>query len=59
MKRKFHIDLILDNTAESMSGAARGVIVRRGTKKKVDKGEWWMPWLIQAMKDVISCEKPR
>ena len=26
---------------------------------KVNKGEWWMPWLIQAKKDVISCEKPR
>ena len=30
-----------------------------GRRKKVNKGEWWMPRLIQAMKDVISCDKPR
>ena len=27
-------------------------------KKKVGKGIWRMPRLLQAMKDVISCEKP-
>ena len=27
--------------------------------KEVDKGTWWMPRLSEAMKDVISCEKPR
>ena len=32
-------------------------IVKSG--RKVTKGEWWMPRLLQAMKDVISCEKPR
>ena len=26
---------------------------------KVRKGTWRMPWLSEAMKDVISCEKPR
>ena len=26
---------------------------------KVSKGAWRMPWLSEAMKDVISCEKPR
>ena len=26
---------------------------------KVGKGVWWMPRLIQAMKDVISCDKLR
>ena len=25
---------------------------------KVVKGAWWMPWLTEAMKDVISCDKP-
>ena len=24
--------------------------------KKVSKGRRWMPWLSEAMKDVISCE---
>ena len=26
-------------------------------REKVDKGGWWMPWLTQATKDVISCDK--
>ena len=25
--------------------------------KKVSKGRRWMPWLSEAMKDVISCDK--
>ena len=25
---------------------------------KVMKGAWRMPWLTEAMKDVISCDKP-
>ena len=25
---------------------------------KVIKGAWRMPWLTEAMKDVISCDKP-
>jgi hypothetical protein len=25
--------------------------------KKVTKGVWGMPWLSEAMKDVISCDK--
>ena len=31
------------------------------TKKyeKAKKGTWRMPWLSQAMKDVISCDNPR
>ena len=27
--------------------------------KKVTKSVWWMPWLSEAMKDVISCDKLR
>lgn len=27
--------------------------------RKVSKGAWRMPWLSEAMKDVISCEKSR
>ena len=29
------------------------------TLAKVKKGAWRMPWLTEAMKDVISCDKPR
>ena len=25
---------------------------------EVEKGARWMPWLTEAMKDVISCDKP-
>ncbi len=28
-------------------------------KKKVSKGVWGMPRLLEAKKDVVSCEKPR
>ena len=27
--------------------------------KKVEKGVWGMPRLLEATKDVVSCEKPR
>ena len=30
-----------------------------GKAKKVRKGVWRMPRLTEAMKDVISCDKPR
>ena len=38
------------------SGNAR---VLFGNKKKVSKGVWRMPWLLEAKKDVISCDKLR
>ena len=28
-------------------------------KKKVNKGAWRMPWVLEAKKDVISCDKLR
>ncbi len=27
-------------------------------RSKYEKGIWWMPWRIEAMKDVVGCEKP-
>jgi hypothetical protein len=27
-------------------------------EKKVIKGVWRMPWILEAKKDVISCDKP-
>ena len=30
-----------------------------GEIKKVNKGVWGMPGLLEATKDVVSCEKPR
>ena len=26
---------------------------------KYKKGIWWMPWHMEAMKDVLGCDKPR
>ena len=28
-------------------------------KGQATKGLWWMPWRWKAMKDVVSCDKPR
>ena len=51
------------NTAESMSGSADLIAAMHDGEtdiiKKVGKGAWRMPWLMEAMKDVISCDKPR
>ena len=33
--------------------------VYMGYQEKVRKGARWMPWLTEAMKDVISCDKLR
>ena len=32
---------------------------RQSYYKKVSKGAWGMPRLLEATKDVVSCEKPR
>ncbi len=37
--------------------AWRGVILEF-KRSKYEKGIWWMPWRIEAMKDVVGCEKP-
>ena len=42
-----------------MSYGFRFRAIRNGDSKKVEKGARWMPWLTEAMKDVISCDKPR
>ena len=36
-----------------------GMIKLAQAKNKVRKGAWRMPWLTEAMKDVISCDKLR
>ena len=42
-----------------MSYGFRSDFDQDGDSKKVEKGARWMPWLTEAMKDVISCDKPR
>ena len=34
-------------------------ITQAKIEKKVTKGVWGMPWLSEAKKDVISCDKHR
>ena len=51
---------VYETTTVVSSASLRAVdAIRFRTSEKVGKGEWWMPRLLQAMKDVISCEKPR
>ena len=38
-------------------GAVARVLVDAEIKR--NKGIWWMPWRLEAMKDVARCEKPR
>ena len=35
------------------------IVVLDFTEGQVMKGSWWMPWRQKAMKDVVSCDKPR
>ena len=35
------------------------ILAKGYAEKKVNKGTRWMPRLSEAMKDVISCDKPR
>ncbi len=37
-------------------GLARALLFPGRIKR--DKGVWWMPWQQEAMKDVITCDKP-
>ena len=54
-------DCSINNAAESMylCAARRFSEALSGRRKEVYKGAWWMPRLTEAMKDVISCDKPR
>jgi hypothetical protein len=33
--------------------------LKPGKNRKRNKGAWGMPWLLEATKDVVSCEKVR
>lgn len=35
-----------------------GRYLRMRGRMKHEKGVWWMPWRMEAMKDVLGCEKP-
>ena len=44
-------------SCDDLFGIARWVLAMRTIKCL--KGNWWMPWHAQAMKDVIRCDKLR
>ena len=36
--------------------------INQGSERELEKdikGHRWMPWLVEAMKDVLGCDKPR
>ena len=45
------------------SGSSGSVVPVHGRRVRMSleclKGVWWMPWRIEAMKDVARCDKPR
>jgi hypothetical protein len=54
---------MLDNLeSELITNSRKWVFPKRrnySNKKKAKKSKWWMPWLSEAMKDVVSCDKLR
>ena len=48
----FEIVSLYLNCCKCLSGQVKGF-------DQVNKGIWWMPWHMKAMKDVVSCDKPR
>ena len=56
-----HVDceVHVDDTAEVWAARLLFFLEVCAGVKKVNKGAWRMPWLMEAMKDVISCDKPR
>ncbi len=50
-----YIDIIEDEIKAPHYYRAKGVVWR--VSKKVNKGAWGMPRLLEAKKDVVSCEK--
>ena len=55
---------LLSGNAEIVPSSPPRVWILKGANKprsrgKVSKSTWWMPWHKEAMKDVISCDKPR
>ncbi len=51
------IDMIEDEIKALVRHHAKGA--RQRVSKKVNKSEWGMPRLLEAKKDVVSCEKHR
>ena len=64
--RKEFIDILERNKLDEATRSRKGPRLREKKKEirvrefeKVTKSAWGMPWLSEAMKDVISCDKLR
>ena len=44
---------------DSLRNKSEFIVTYKNYFKKVVKGVWRMPWLSEAMKDVLSCDKLR
>ena len=51
--------MYIDPSAFRCSSAGSRICESVRGRQEVTKGTWWMPGLLEAMKDVISCDKPR
>ena len=47
--------LQLNNKSRRKSGL---ILIKFYNFFKAIKGAWWMPWVWEATKDVVSCDKP-
>ena len=52
-------DILKENTIELVIKINTISFINWKVRKKVIKSVRWMPWLSEAMKDVISCDKLR
>ena len=57
--RKVRLRRMIVQTSAKQSLLCFAECSQSSLRKKVEKGARWMPWLTEAMKDVISCDKPR
>ena len=60
------IDFLIIESLNKLYKISSSLIRRRSHRvlvtyvdKKVNKGAWRMPWVLEAKKDVISCDKLR
>ena len=54
----FSTNLPIKSGAKFFDILKRYLFIKLCKTKKVMKSVWWMPWLSEVMKDVISCDKP-
>ena len=59
MDPRFGYDVRVAQTSRGLWSRDRRCLTNRLAYGQASKGKRWMPWRQEAMKDVVSCEKPR